>query len=122
VDLPAANVEETKKQITEVLGVDADECLLVSAKTGLGVEDLLEAIVARIPAPKSDSAHGVTRALVFDSVFDSYRGVVTYVRVMDGKLKAGDRIRKSRKLACLRRSRGRWKCSARGKSDTSLGP
>lgn len=92
VDLPAADIPETRKQIKEVLGVDADECLLVSAKTGLGVEELLEAIVARVPPPQTDTTHGLTRALVFDSVFDSFRGVVTYVRVVDGKLKAGERI------------------------------
>jgi len=86
VDLPNANISEVKKQVEEILAISMEQCLMVSAKTGLGVEDLLEAIVKRIPPPRSENKEGVTRALVFDSVFDAFRGVVTYVRVMDGDL------------------------------------
>ena len=93
VDLPNADIPEVKKQVEEILAISMDQCLMVSAKTGQGVEELLEAIVTRIPAPRTNSTAGKTRALVFDSVFDAYRGVVTYVRVMDGELKTGERIR-----------------------------
>jgi len=93
VDLPNANIPEVKKQVEEILAISMDQCLMVSAKTGQGVEDLLEAIVERIPAPRSENKECVTRALVFDSTFDAFRGVVTYVRVMDGDLKAGCDIR-----------------------------
>jgi GTP-binding protein LepA len=93
VDLPNANIPEVKKQVEEILAISMDQCLLVSAKTGQGIEDLLEAIVARVPAPKTENAEGQTRALVFDSVFDAFRGVVTYVRVVDGDLKSGEKIK-----------------------------
>lgn len=91
VDMPSAKVEETARQIEEVLGIPMDHPLLISAKTGIGIPDVLEAIVERIHPPKT-RPNAPLRALVFDSVFDIYRGVITYVRVVDGNLKAGDYI------------------------------
>lgn len=91
VDMQNANVDEVIQQIEEILAIEATECLKVSAKTGLGVGDVLEAIVKLIPPPVSTGQH--TRALVFDSEFDSFRGVVTYIRVVDGGIATGDRIR-----------------------------
>lgn len=93
VDLPSANVPEVIRQIEDVLGIPVEEPLMISAKTGQGVEDVLEAIVRRIPPPKTKSGKAPLRALVFDSVFDVYRGVITYVRVVDGSIKAGDALR-----------------------------
>ena len=93
VDLPGANIEEVSHQIEDVLGIPMDQPLYISAKTGLGVSDVLEAIVARIPPPETAGADAPLRALVFDSVFDEFRGVITYVRVVDGRIKAGDAIR-----------------------------
>jgi GTP-binding protein LepA len=93
VDLPNANVEETKKQIEDILAISMDDALLVSAKTGEGVEAVLEAVIRRIPPPREAAADAVVRALVFDCVYDAFRGVVTYVRMVDGSLKAGNRIR-----------------------------
>ena len=92
VDLPGAEVDEVSQQIIDLIGCKREEILQVSAKTGVGVEDLLEAIVERIPAPKG-SAEAPLRALIFDSVFDAYRGSVVYVRIFDGTLKKGDPIR-----------------------------
>ncbi|HQA37765.1 MAG TPA: translation elongation factor 4 [Kiritimatiellia bacterium] len=93
VDLPGANIEEVSHQIEDVLGIPMDHPLYISAKTGLGVPEVLEAIVARIPPPETAGADAPLRALVFDSVFDEFRGVITYVRVVDGRIKAGDAIR-----------------------------
>lgn len=92
IDLPGAQVEAAKEQIIDLLGCDESDILLTSAKTGRGVEELLEAIVKRIPAP--DIQNDVpARALIFDSVFDSYRGAIPYVRVMEGELRAGKKLR-----------------------------
>jgi GTP-binding protein LepA len=91
VDLPGADSEQVAGEIGELLGEDPDEVIRMSAKTGEGVEDVLEAIVARIQPPKGD-AEAPPRALIFDSAFDQYRGVVAYVRVVDGELHKGDRI------------------------------
>ena len=88
IDLPSADVEKVKREIEEVIGIDASDALLVSAKSGEGVPEVLEAIVKRIPPPKNDTT-AVTRALFFDSHFDSYRGVISYVRVMDGTIASG---------------------------------
>lgn len=92
IDLPGAQVEAAKEQIIDLLGCDESDILLTSAKTGRGVDELLEAIVKRIPAP--DIQNDVpARALIFDSVFDSYRGAIPYVRVMEGELRAGKKLR-----------------------------
>jgi GTP-binding protein LepA len=91
IDLPAADVEGTRAQITEQLDLDGDEALAISAKHGTGVPEVLEAIVARIPAPQGELAAPL-KALVFDSFYDSYQGVVVYVRVADGRVRAGTRI------------------------------
>jgi GTP-binding protein LepA len=91
IDLPAADVEGTRAQITEQLDLDGDEALAISAKHGTGVPEVLEAIVARIPAPRGELAAPL-KALVFDSFYDSYQGVVVYVRVADGRVRAGTRI------------------------------
>jgi GTP-binding protein LepA len=92
VDLPNADVPTVKKQLEDILTIPADEAILASAKTGLGVEDILEAIVHRIPAPVP-LADGKLRALVFDSIFDVYRGVVAYARVFSGSLVAGQAVK-----------------------------
>jgi GTP-binding protein LepA len=91
IDLPSADPEKVKREVEEVIGIDAQDAILVSAKSGVGVDDVLEAIVKRIPPPKADEA-APTRALIFDSHFDSYRGVISYVRVMDGILATGMRV------------------------------
>ena len=92
IDLPSANPEKYAAEIAHILGGTADDVLRVSAKTGQGVEDLLHAIVEQVPPPQGDP-DAPARALIFDSVYDTYRGVVTYVRVFDGKLKHRDRIK-----------------------------
>jgi GTP-binding protein LepA len=92
IDLPNADIPTVKRQLEEILAIPAEEALLASAKAGLGIDEILEAIIARIPFPRGNN-HGKLRALVFDSTFDTYRGVVTYVRVVDGQIKAGDAIK-----------------------------
>ncbi len=92
IDLPNANPERVKKEIGEAIEVDADNALLVSAKTGAGVEQILKAVVERIPAPQG-STEDPLRALIFDSFYDSYRGVVAYIRVIDGAIKPGLKIK-----------------------------
>jgi GTP-binding protein LepA len=91
IDLPAADPERARQEIEDVIGIDATEAVLASAKTGLGVGDILETIIARIPAPKGDPASPL-KALIIDSWFDNYVGVVMLVRVMDGTLRPKDRI------------------------------
>lgn len=91
IDLPSADPERVKKEIEDVIGLDASDAVLVSAKTGVGIEEVLEAIVAKIPAPSSEATKPL-RALIFDSHFDSYKGVIAYVRVMDGILRPGMKI------------------------------
>jgi GTP-binding protein LepA len=92
VDLPAAEPAQVQKQIEDVIGIDASNALMISAKTGLGVPDVLEAIVTRLPPPKGD--RGATlKALLVDSWYDAYLGVVVLVRIVDGTLKKGQRIR-----------------------------
>ncbi len=91
IDLPAADVEKTRGEVMRLLGCSAESVLLVSAKTGQGVEALLERVVELIPAPAGHD-NKPTRALIFDSYYDDYRGVVLYVRVVDGAIEKGDRI------------------------------
>ncbi len=93
VDLPSADVPGVVHQIEEVLGIPVDPLLTISAKTGVGVPEVLEEVVNRIPPPTTERPNGPLRALVFDSVFDVYRGVITYVRVVDGSIRAGDNLR-----------------------------
>jgi len=92
VDLPSADPERVKHEIEEILGIDASEAILCSAKTGMGIDEVLEAIVQRIPAPNGDSSKPL-QALVFDSKFDAYKGVVLYVRVINGNIRKGMRIK-----------------------------
>ena len=92
IDLPAANPESAREQIENVLAIPAADALLISAKSGLGVQDVLEAIVARIPAPVG-SSDAPLRALIFDSWFDAYRGAVVLVRVMEGRITRGQRVK-----------------------------
>ena len=92
IDLPSADPERVKHEIEDVIGIDASEAVLTSAKTGIGIEDVLKAIVAKIPAPEGD-AQKPLKALVFDSKFDAYKGVVLYFRVIDGRVRKGMKIR-----------------------------
>ena len=92
IDLASSRPQETKDEIEEMIGIDASDAPLVSAKEGIGIEDLLEAIVEKIPAPEGDVS-GKLKALIFDSVYDNYKGVVIYARIFDGQVKVGDTIR-----------------------------
>jgi len=92
IDLPSADPDRVRKEIEDIIGVPAEGCPAVSAKTGLNIHDVLEAVVSDIPAPKGDESAPL-KCLIFDSYYDSYLGVVVYIRVMDGTLRAGDRIR-----------------------------
>jgi len=92
IDLPAAEPDRVKEQIEDVIGLDASEALLISAKTGIGIEEVLEALVIRLPPPKGD-IEAPLKALVVDSWYDPYLGVVILVRVRDGKLVAGQKVR-----------------------------
>jgi GTP-binding protein LepA len=92
VDLPAADVDRVKEQIEEVIGIDASEAVPISAKTGVGIPDVLEAIVKRLPPPKGDEAAPL-KAMLVDSWYDAYLGVVVLVRIVDGVMKKGQRIR-----------------------------
>ena len=92
IDLPTARPDEAKRQIEEVVGIPADDALLVSAKMGIGIPAILEAIVNRIPAPVGET-QAPLKALVLDSVYDNYRGVIMYTRIFDGSVKPGEKIR-----------------------------
>jgi GTP-binding protein LepA len=92
IDLPAAEPEAVKAQIEDVIGLDASDAVLISAKSGLGIPDVLEAIVTRLPAPKGDR-EAPLKAMLVDSWYDSYLGVVVMIRVMDGAIRKGDRIK-----------------------------
>ena len=92
IDLPSAEPERVKEEIEDVIGIEAEDAPLISAKTGLNVEDVLEAIVEKIPAPVGD-AKAPLQALIFDSVYDSYRGVIVFCRIKEGTVKKGTRIR-----------------------------
>ncbi|MCQ2454682.1 MAG: translation elongation factor 4 [Clostridia bacterium] len=92
IDLPSAEPDRIKKEIEDIIGIPADEAPLISAKTGLNVGEVLELIVNKVPAPKGDR-NAPLKALVFDSYYDPYKGVIVYFRVVSGKLKTGDRIK-----------------------------
>jgi GTP-binding protein LepA len=94
IDLPSAEPDRVREQIEQVIGLDAQDAILVSAKQGLGIDDVLEAVVQRVPPPKGDP-DAPLRALIFDSWFDPYRGVIILCRVVDGRLRIGQRIRLS---------------------------
>ncbi len=93
VDLPAADSDRVKEQIEEVIGLDASDAIPISAKTGVGVPDVLEAIVKRLPAPKAGNPNAPLKALLVDSWYDAYLGVIVLVRIIDGKLRKGQQIR-----------------------------
>ncbi|MCY1707806.1 translation elongation factor 4 [Pannonibacter sp. SL95] len=92
IDLPAAEPDRVKEQIEEVIGIDASEAVMISAKTGLGIDDVLEAIVNKLPAPKGDR-DAPLKAMLVDSWYDAYLGVMVLVRIIDGTLKRGQRVR-----------------------------
>jgi GTP-binding protein LepA len=92
VDLASARVEEVKKQVSELLGIDSNDIICCSAKTGAGVEDILKDIIRKIPPPKGETSNPL-QALVFDSLFDSFRGAVAYVRIFEGEIRQNDVIR-----------------------------
>jgi len=92
IDLPSAHPEEVKKEIEEVIGLPADDALLISAKEGIGIKEVLEAVVKRIPSPKGSEEEPL-RALIFDSLYDSYKGAIAFVRVMEGNIKPGQTIK-----------------------------
>lgn len=92
IDLPSADPEKVKHEIEEVIGLDASDAILASAKSGIGVEEILEAIVKKIPAPKGERDKPL-QALIFDSHFDAYKGVIAYVRVMEGCLRQGMKVK-----------------------------
>jgi len=92
IDLPSADIDKTKREIEDVIGLDCAGAIAASAKSGLGIQDILEAVVERVPAPKGD-LKGPLRALIFDSWYDSYRGAVVMVRVVDGVMRKGQKVR-----------------------------
>ncbi|WP_336070696.1 translation elongation factor 4 [Nitratireductor rhodophyticola] len=93
VDLPAADTDRVKEQIEEVIGLDASDAIPISAKTGVGIDEVLEAIVTRLPAPKDGDREAPLKALLVDSWYDAYLGVIVLVRIIDGKLRKGQTIR-----------------------------
>src|SRR5574344_2866688 len=92
IDLPSADVERVKQEIEDVLGIDASMAIPVSAKEGLGIKEVLEAVVKYVPPP-DDTSNKPLRALVFDSAYDQYLGTLCFFKIMDGKIKTGDNIR-----------------------------
>ncbi|MGN1400736.1 MAG: translation elongation factor 4 [Bacillus sp. (in: firmicutes)] len=92
IDLPSADPERVRNEIEEVIGLDASEAVLASAKAGIGIEEILEQVVKHVPAPQGDP-DAPLKALIFDSLYDAYRGVVAYIRVVEGSVKAGDKIK-----------------------------
>lgn len=91
IDLPSARIEEVRDEVCELIGCDPDDVILASAKEGIGIKEILDAVVARIPAPKGNP-DAPLKALIFDSVFDPYRGVIVYFRVYDGKINKNDKV------------------------------
>ena len=92
IDLPAADVDRAKRQIAELVGLDPEEAIPASAKAGLGIEEILEAVVRRVPSPRGDP-EAPLKAMVFDSWYDSYRGVIVLVRVIDGFVRPGQKVK-----------------------------
>ena len=92
IDLPSADPERVRQEVEDIIGLDASDAVLASAKAGIGIEDILEQIVEKVPAPTGDP-EAPLKALIFDSYYDAYRGVVVSIRVIDGTVKAGDKIR-----------------------------
>lgn len=92
IDLPSADPERVRNEIEDVIGLDAQDAVLASAKAGIGIEEILEQIVEKVPAPEGDP-EAPLKALIFDSLYDAYRGVVTYIRVVEGTVKPGDKIK-----------------------------
>ena len=92
IDLPSADIKKVRDEIEDIIGIPAEDCPAVSAKTGLNISDVMDAIIRDIPSPDGDE-DAPLRALIFDSVYNSYLGVVVYIRLYDGTVKAGDRIR-----------------------------
>ncbi|KQL53492.1 elongation factor 4 [Heyndrickxia shackletonii] len=92
IDLPAADPERVRQEIEDVIGLDASEAVLASAKAGIGIEEILEEIVEKVPAPTGDP-EAPLKALIFDSLYDAYRGVIAYIRVVEGSVKVGDKIK-----------------------------
>ena len=111
IDLPSADVERVRNEIEDIVGIPAEDCPAVSAKTGLNIEQVLTAIVKDIPAPKGNE-DAPLKALIFDSYYDSYLGVVVYVRVFDGKVKSGS-VRKTSRLGQVGYKRQRLTLSTR---------
>ncbi len=91
IDLPSAEPERVRQEVEDVIGIPKDECILASAKEGIGTQDILEAVIHRIPPPKGNLRRPL-RALVFDSHYDSYKGVIAYVRIVDGELHSGEKV------------------------------
>lgn len=92
IDLPAADVEKVSLELINTLGIKKEEIIAVSAKAGTNVEQVLDAVIDRVPAPKNLGEEGETKALIFDSIYDMYKGVVIFVRLMEGEIKAGDKV------------------------------
>jgi GTP-binding protein LepA len=92
IDLPSADIPKVKQQIIDLIGAKEEEIILASAKAGIGIEEILEAVVKRIPPPPSNVEKPL-RALIFDSVFDAYRGAIAYIKIVDGVLKTGDQVK-----------------------------
>ncbi len=92
IDLPSARIDEVKKEIEDVIGLDTTDCPCVSAKEGTNIQDILEAVVKYVPSPKGDTAQPL-RALIFDSYYDNYKGVILFVRIKEGEVKVGDKIK-----------------------------
>ncbi len=92
IDLPSADPERVKKEIEDVIGLDASDAVLASAKEGIGIDDILEQIVEKVPPPENDP-NAPLKALIFDSLYDSYRGVVAYIRIVEGTVRVGDKIK-----------------------------
>lgn len=92
IDLASADIDGTKTEVEDIIGLDTENCPLISAKEGIGIDDVLNAIVEKLPAPSGDE-NSPLKALIFDSFYDNYRGAISMVRIVDGKIKAGDKIR-----------------------------